>query len=118
MNRAKPLTVDVVLDDVDGGSSRIETAATIFLKFFFGLYVSKDFILWDGWVAVNEKIGQNIQTPFSPDPLKIAFLPVSSITLMIFDGGSVPFILTICKSSEKEVSWMPMCILWQLALLA
>lgn len=73
MNRAKPLTVDVVLDDVHGGSSRIETA----------------------------------ETPFSPEPLKIAFLPVSSITLMIFDGGSVPFILTICNSSEKEVSWMP-----------
>lgn len=42
MNRAKPLTVDVVLDDVHGGSSRIETAATIF--FFLELYVSKDFI--------------------------------------------------------------------------
>lgn len=43
MNRAKPLTVDVVLDDVHGGSSRIETAATIFF-FFLELYVSKDFI--------------------------------------------------------------------------
>lgn len=30
MNRARPLTVDVVLD-VDGGSSRMETAAAIFL---------------------------------------------------------------------------------------
>lgn len=58
--------------------------------------------------AINElKLGQNIQTPFSPDPLKIAFLPVSSIALMIFDGGSVPFILTICNSSENEISWMP-----------
>lgn len=54
MNRAKPLTVDVVLDDVDGGSSRIETAATIFSNFFFfGLYVSKDFIFW-GWMSGSQ----------------------------------------------------------------
>lgn len=35
MNRARPLTVEVVLDIVDGGSSRIETAAVIFYFYFF-----------------------------------------------------------------------------------
>lgn len=34
MNRARPLIEDVVLD-VEGGSSRMETAAAIFGNFFF-----------------------------------------------------------------------------------
>lgn len=36
MNRARPLTVEVVLDIVDGGSSRIETAAVKNFFFFLG----------------------------------------------------------------------------------
>lgn len=44
MNRARPLIEDVVLD-VEGGSSRMETAAAI-LFYFFGLYVSKALFFW------------------------------------------------------------------------
>lgn len=115
MNRARPLTVDVVLD-VDGGSSRMETAAIFFFFFFLDCNVCKRFHHLESMGGQSmSKIRANLQSPFSPDPLKIASLPVSSISLMIFDGGSVPFILTICKSSENEVSWMPRRIWWKLA---
>lgn len=66
--------------------------------------------------AVNHRSMVNIQSPFSPDPLKIVFLPVSSITLIILDGGSVPFILTICDSSENKVSWMPALVAISIAM--